>query len=80
MPRKSNHAQRTVQQHLQTVFNQLAQTAIGGSASRIARAVAATRAPSLTWVKSQTKAPSTSAPCSSTVPMWWRVCMTRLWP
>ena len=35
-----------VQQHLQTVLNQLAQTATG-SASRIARAVAATRAPSL---------------------------------
>ena len=35
-----------VQQHLQSVLNQLAQTATG-SASRIARAVAATRAPSL---------------------------------
>ena len=35
-----------MQQHLQTVLNQLAQTATG-SATRIARAVAAIRAPSL---------------------------------
>ena len=35
-----------MQQHLQAVLNQLAQTATG-SATRIARAVASTRAPSL---------------------------------
>ena len=35
-----------VQKHLQAVLNQLAQTATG-SATRIARAVASTRAPSL---------------------------------